>query len=187
MHRQPILDALADYRKRYLDEAEVVDRFESFVQDEPRCFHNDCWSGHITGSSWLLDGTGTRTLLTHHKKLGKWLQLGGHSDGDHDTLAVALREAHEESGLIVTVLDSAILDLDIHRIPARGEQPAHLHYDVRYLLQASDLDTFTVSDESHELAWVSVEGLDAFSKEWSVQRMAEKTRHRTSNTRVPSS
>ena len=178
MHRQPILDALAVYRKHYPDEADVLARFEAFVHDEPRCFHNDCWSGHITGSSWLLDATGTRALLTHHKKLDKWLQLGGHSDGERDTLAVALREAHEESGLIVIALDSTILDLDIHQIPARGEQPAHLHYDVRYLLQASESDTFVVSDESHELAWVSVEDLGAFSREWSVQRMAVKTRSR---------
>ena len=178
MHRQPILDALAVYRKRYPDEADVVARFEAFVHDQPRCFHNDCWSGHITGSSWLLDATGTRALLTHHKKLDKWLQLGGHSDGDHDTLAVALREAHEESGLIVTALDSAILDLDIHQIPARGAEPAHLHFDVRYLLQVSGAESFAVSDESHELAWVHEDKLESFSCEWSVQRMAEKTRYR---------
>jgi 8-oxo-dGTP pyrophosphatase MutT (NUDIX family) len=178
MHRQSILDALAVYRRRYPEEADVVHAFETFLRGEPRCFHNDCWTGHITGSAWLLDGVGERALLTHHRKLGKWLQLGGHSDGDPDTLAVALREAHEESGLAVTALDRAILDLDIHEIPARGEQPAHLHYDVRYLLQVSDSNAFAISDESHELAWVSVEDLGGFSREWSVQRMAEKMRSR---------
>ena len=178
MHRQPILIALADYRSRYREEAEVVDRFEAFVRDQPNCFDNDCWSGHVTGSSWLLDATGDRALLTHHKKLGKWLQLGGHSDGVPETLAVALREAHEESGLAVSALDSAILDLDIHRIPARGDQPAHLHYDVRYLLQVSGTEAFAVSDESHELAWVALAELKSFSREWSVLRMAQKARTR---------
>ncbi len=178
MHRQPILTALAEYRSRYRDEADVVDRFEAFVCDEPNCFRNDCWSGHITGSSWLLNRAGSRVLLTHHKKLGKWLQLGGHSDGDPNTLAVAVREAHEESGLAVTTLDGAILDLDIHQIPARGEQPAHFHYDVRYLLQVSGAEEFAVSDESHELAWVASAELESFSREWSVLRMAEKARGR---------
>lgn len=176
MHRQPILAALAVYRNRYPDEADVVDRFEAFVRDEPRCFHNDCWSGHITGSAWLLDGAGVRALLTHHRKLDKWLQLGGHSDGDPDTLAVALREAHEESGLAVGALDRAILDLDIHQIPARGTQPAHFHFDVRYLLQVSGAETFAVSNESHELAWVGEGELESFSREWSVLRMAHKVR-----------
>ena len=184
MHRQPILNALADYRSRHPEEADVVDRFDGFVRDEPSCFDNDCWSGHVTVSSWLLDTTGNRALLTHHKKLDKWLQLGGHSDGDPDTLAVALREAQEESGLVVTALDSSILDLDIHQIPARGDQPAHFHYDVRYLLQVSGTESFAVSDESHELAWVAPEELETFSREWSVLRMAEKAR--VTSTRVTS-
>ena len=174
MHRQPILIALADYRSRHPEEADVVDRFDGFVRDEPSCFDNDCWSGHVTGSSWLLDTTGNRALLTHHKKLDKWLQLGGHSDGNPDTLAVALREAHEESGLAVTAVDSAILDLDVHQIPARGDQPAHFHYDVRYLLQVSGTESFAVSDESHELAWVAPGEIESFSREWSVLRMAQK-------------
>ena len=74
---------------------------------------------------------GDRVLLAHHRKLGRWLQPGGHSDGDPDTLAVALREAREESGLDVQALDDAIFDLDLHRIPARDREPAHLHFDVR--------------------------------------------------------
>ena len=98
--------------------------------------------------------TGDRVLLAHHRKLGRWLQPGGHSDGDPDTLAVALREAREESGLDVRALDDAIFDIDVHRIPARGREPAHLHFDVRFLVQAEH-DRFRVSDESHALAWVS--------------------------------
>lgn len=178
MHRQPILAALAEYRDRHPDEGDVVDRFETFVRAEPRCFENDCWSGHITGAAWLLDRPLERVLLTHHRKLDKWLQLGGHSDGDADALTVAIREAREESGLAVTVLDRRILDLDVHQIPARGQDPAHYHYDVRFLLRVEGSDRFTVSDESHELAWVPLDELDRFSGEWSVLRMAEKLKRR---------
>ena len=98
----------------------------------PRACFDD---GHITGSAWVVDPAGSRLLLTHHRKLGKWLQLGGHSDGEPDTLAVALREAREESGLRVRPISNAVLDIDIHTIPALKGEPAHLHYDVRFALR----------------------------------------------------
>ncbi len=176
MHRQPILNALRDYLDRYPRESALVQRFRAFVEAEPRCFQRDCWTGHVTGAAWLLDEAGARALLTHHKKLDRWLQLGGHSDGDPDTLAVAIREAEEESGLTVQPIETHIFDLDVHEIPARGEDPAHYHFDVRYLLRATGSDAFTVSDESHELVWVADEELRRFSDEWSVLRMAEKVR-----------
>ena len=94
---------------------------------------------------------GDRVLLAHHRELERWLQPSGHSDGDPDTLAVAMREAREESGLDVRALDNAIFDIDVHRIPARGREPAHFHFDVRFLVQAKH-DRFRVSDEWHALA-----------------------------------
>ena len=145
-----------------------------FVDSHPDCFHRSCRIGHITGSAWSRGrGLATELLLAHHRKLGRWLQPGGHSDGDPDTLAVALRETREESGLDVRALDDAIFDIDVHRIPARDREPAHLHFDVRFLVQAED-DRFRVSDESHALAWVPAMGLDALTDEESVLRMARK-------------
>ena len=88
-------------------------------------------------------------LLTQHAKLGRWLQLGGHSDGDPDTLEVALREAREESRLEVRAVDENIFDLDVHLIPVRGDEPAHYH--MRVLVQAME-DRFRVSEESRALA-----------------------------------
>ena len=117
--------------------------------------------------------TGDRVLLVHHAKLGRWLQPGGHSDGDPDTLAVALRGTREESGLDVRALDDAIFDIDVHRIPARGREPAHLHFEVRFLVQAEH-DRFRISDESHALAWVPATGLGALTDEESVLRIARK-------------
>ena len=70
-----------------------------FVRAHPDCLARTCAPGHLTGSAWIVSPDRRRTLLTHHRKLGKWLQLGGHADGDADLLAVALREAREESGL----------------------------------------------------------------------------------------
>ena len=102
-----------------------------------------------------------------------WLQLGGHSDGDGDTRAVALREAEEESGLPVVMLGDDILDLDIHEIPARKQDPAHFHFDVRFACQARHRD-FAVSDESMALAWAEIDGLERYTVEESILRMRDK-------------
>ena len=88
-------------------------------------------------------------------------------------MRVALREAREESGLDVRALDDAIFDIDVHRIPVRGREPAHFHFDVRFLVQAEH-DRFRVSHESHALAWVPAEGLGALTDKESVLRMARK-------------
>lgn len=173
MHRRGLRALLAAYRARWPREADTVARFEAFVDAHPDCFERTCRVGHITGSAWLVDAAGEWALLTHHRKLGRWLQLGGHSDGDPDPLAVALREAREESGLPVRALDEAIFDLDVHRIPARGREAAHLHYDVRFLLVAGS-EHFRKNDESHALHWVPVNGIRTFSAEESVLRMARK-------------
>ena len=173
MHRQRLLDLISDYGARYPGEVQVVARFEHFIAEHERCFERDCWAGHITGSAWLVNGAGTHVLLTHHRKLGRWLQLGGHSDGESNTLLAAQREAEEESGLAVRVLEEAIFDLDVHEIPAVKSDPAHLHYDVRFLFQA-DHEDFRVSAESLELAWAAIVDLEAYSEEESVLRMGRK-------------
>ena len=131
--------------------------------------------GHVTASCWIVDTTGNRCLLTHHRKLDRWLQLGGHCDGDPDVVATALREAEEESGITgYTLLQPGIYDLDIHEIPARKSDPAHLHYDIRFVLQAPENGSFTVSEESHDLAWVPINHLSEYTNEESVLRLAWK-------------
>lgn len=175
MHRRPLLAALERYRRAHPAEGEVTDRFRSFVDRRPDAFERTCLEGHVTASAWLVDAAGARVLLTHHRKLGRWLQLGGHTDGDADTLRSALREAQEESGLVdLGPVDRAIFDLDIHPIPARGREPAHLHYDVRYAIRATGDDRFVVSHESVDLAWVPIAELAAVTEEPSMQRMAAK-------------
>lgn len=176
MHRQPLLALLADYLTRHPGEAATVTRFQSFVADNPRCFERDLWLGHVTGSAWLVDGAGERVLLTHHRKLQRWLQLGGHSDGEANPLAVALREAREESGIDVRPLSLGVFDLDVHEIPARRSDPAHFHFDVRFGLQARGREAFRVSGESLDLAWVPIDRLAEFTVEESMLRMAAKWR-----------
>jgi 8-oxo-dGTP pyrophosphatase MutT (NUDIX family) len=173
MHRQQLLEQIQTYRSRYSTESDVAVQFEEFVKKHEDCFERSCIPGHVTGSAWILDTSGSHTLLTHHRKLNMWIQLGGHSDGDPDSLNVALREANEESGLEVVALDDEVFDLDVHLIPARKSDPAHYHYDVRFLLQAKS-DGFTVSEESLDLRWLSADELPALTQEASMLRMLEK-------------
>ena len=173
MHRRKLLDRLQVYRKTNSRELTLVDRFVDFVDGNADCFDRSNLEGHVTGSAWLLSPDRRFVLLTHHKKLGRWLQLGGHSDGESDTLLVSQREAEEESGLKVEPLDKNIFDIDIHEIPSRGDEPAHLHFDARFLFKALDL-RFAVSSESHDLRWVDLHDVERFSTEWSVIKMREK-------------
>jgi len=180
VHRRPLLALLDRYAARFPDEP-VTARLRTFVETQPDCFERTCLPGHITGSAWILSPDGARSLLTHHRKLGRWLQLGGHVDGSNDVPAAALREAQEESGIstfeFVEIDTGALvpLDLDIHEIPARGDEPAHDHHDVRFLLRATTED-IQMSDESDDLRWFTPEEIQAVSDEESLLRMARKAR-----------
>lgn len=175
VHRDQLLEQLAEYGLRHPDEAGVVGRFVEFVRDEVGCFERSLERGHVTGSAWVVNGDGSEVLLTHHRKLDRWLQLGGHADGVSDVLAVAMTEAREESGLgDFTQVGEGIFDLDIHPIPARVGEAEHLHYDVRYVLRAGGCTEYTVSDESHDLRWVRAGEVEGLTGEESMMRMVRK-------------
>ena len=168
---------LREYGARWPAEAETVRRFIEFLATHPDAFARSLACGHVTGSAWLVDRAGARVLLTHHKKLGIWVQLGGHADGDADAFRVARREAEEESGLTdLEPVAPEIFDVDVHEIPARGAEPAHLHWDVRHAFRATGSEAFRVSDESHALAWIEIAALESVTREESMLRMARKWR-----------
>ncbi|WP_342315701.1 NUDIX hydrolase [Lysobacter sp. FW306-1B-D06B] len=168
-------DALGRYAKTWPGEAEVARSFAQFLDSAQTVFERIHLSGHFTASSWLVDRSGTRALLTHHRKLERWLQLGGHADGDRDLSRVALREAEEESGLTGLRVEPEMFDLDRHWIPERGDVPGHWHWDVRYVVHAEGGEDYVVSEESHDLAWRPIAEIlaDPASDE-SMLRMARK-------------
>ena len=128
---------------------------ERFLREHgPVALTRECLPGHLTASCLLWSADGERVLLHHHRKLDRWLQFGGHCDGEGDTHAVALRETEEESGITPAAVTAAPVDFDVHGIPARPGEPAHLHLDVRYLAVAPEGAREALSEESLALAWL---------------------------------
>ncbi|UWR82894.1 NUDIX hydrolase [Phaeobacter inhibens] len=153
---------------------EMWQRLTAFCAREPKAFDRDPASGHVTGSAFVLSADLSAVLLTHHAKLDRWLQLGGHCDGIADARFIALKEAYEESGLArISLLSDQVFDIDIHEIPANSREAAHLHYDVRYLFRAEAGD-IRASAESKALAWVPLAKLSQYSRADSVLILQEK-------------
>ena len=167
--------AFERYRTRWPAESTQVDDFLDFLHSADGVFERRHAVGHFTGSAWLVSADGARTLLTHHRKLDRWLQPGGHADGDVDLARVALREAREETGVPALRVEGGIFDIDRHRIPACGTEPEHWHYDVRHVVRAGADERYVVSDESHALAWRPIADLvDDATLDVSLRRMARK-------------
>jgi len=132
----------------------------SLVEGEPACFARSTFTpGHFTGSAFVFSAADGRVLLHHHRRLDRWLQMGGHDEGESDPAATALREGREESGLgDLVLLSPAILDLDVHPIPAAKGEPGHAHFDVRYAALTRTASAARADEaESLGLAWLPLE------------------------------
>jgi 8-oxo-dGTP pyrophosphatase MutT (NUDIX family) len=186
MNRRNLIQHLQAHQSFDEREHALCDALLQFVQTYENCAARELQVGHLTGSAWVVDRDLTHTLLTHHRKLNLWVQLGGHVEGDPDMLAAAWREAREESGLQdLQLLVPDIFDVDIHVIPARKDEPEHFHYDIRYAFQADRHAPLTVSGESRELAWVALDEIEALTTEESVLRMVRKTKQLSETRNTP--
>lgn len=205
MHRQHISKLLESYARiwisggvpypdyRHGEDLEIWQRFCAFVESQPSCFERSLDLGHVTGSALVVSSDGSKVLLLLHRKLNKWLQLGGHSDGNPDPMAVAKREAHEESGLAelypfpwhrsfenlsicqqIPDYETLPFDLDIHEIPARKSEAAHLHFDVRFLFQAGASHDLIPNEEAKDLRWLSLDEAVQLTNERSMRRQFDK-------------
>lgn len=178
MHRKALIESILFYKStKWCSQQDLViaDQFIEFIKNHDRCFQRELESGHLTASCWLWNPEQDACLFTHHKKLQKWLQLGGHADGHTNLLEVAIGEAKEESGLDkITPISEHIFDLSIHSIPENPFEKAHLHFDVRYLLQAEVDEPLKISDESIDLRWVKLLDFDQYDLDASILKMLKK-------------
>jgi 8-oxo-dGTP pyrophosphatase MutT (NUDIX family) len=173
--REELLAALGRHAPFDAHEARMLAQITNFVEGHADCFERSQRAGHVTGSAWVVDQARERTLLVHHRRLGRWLQPGGHADGNPDVLEVAIREAEEETGLPARPVSAVIFDVDAHQIPARGAEPAHIHYDIRFLLEADGRLAPVVSEESHEVRWVALAEVATLNTDASVLRLVART------------
>lgn len=160
-------------------EAKSLEKIKAFIaSDRDNLFSRTNLEGHITASAWVVNPEMTKTVLVHHKKLNKWVQPGGHADGSDDILGMARQEVWEETGLKNTELGyDGIFDVDAHAIPEAQKngktEPAHTHYDVRYLFVADGDEDVVISDESNDVKWVPLDMAQELNPE--MGRMITKT------------
>jgi 8-oxo-dGTP pyrophosphatase MutT (NUDIX family) len=174
VNKHDLVKELQSYQTSFAEEKEFTNSFLELLKSDD-AFLRTHLPGHITGSAWMVNHNRTKVLLVHHAKLNRWLQPGGHADGDENVLRVALREAEEETGLNkLTLLTKSIFDLDIHTIPTRKDFPQHLHYDIRFLMKADDTEQIVVSEESHDVKWIALTDLEKYNDESSILRLKQK-------------
>lgn len=170
-----LVELLTCYNPTDTAECEYKKIILNFLKDYPNAFERSFDVGHITASAWLVNKNNTKALLMHHKKLDIWVQLGGHCDGNTDALAVAIKEAQEESGIMgIQPVSGAVFDIDIHLIPENKKEKAHYHYDIRFLLQVMSDEDYVQNEESNALMWIDKNTYELPTKERSVTRMFDK-------------
>lgn len=176
MDRKWLQSELRKYRTPYAEEEKYIGRFLDLLLFE-NCFNRSLLSGHITASAWVLTPDHEQVAMLHHRKLNRWLQPGGHADGDENVRQVARKELEEETGITdIMPIESSFFDLDIHFIPARKEVAGHEHYDVRFAFVANDSSQLIKNHESNEVAWVAINDLEKMAgNDLSILRMKEKT------------
>ncbi len=176
MSREKLVAQLNEYSPFNAEEGKMLTKMIAFVSHHESCFLRSNLKGQVTGSAWILDYDHQHVLLIHHSKLDKWLQPGGHTDGNANVFEVALKEAKEETGLNSLIpFGEEIFDIDIHDIPEYKEVPAHLHYDIRFIFEADMNEKPTINHESKDWKWIPLQEVEKLNNEESVLRMVTKT------------
>lgn len=171
------LATLADKNEK---EATDVNLILEMCQQHPNILSASCEVGHITGSALVVAANTRQVLLNYHPKFNRWLQFGGHPEYETNPWQTALRETQEETGLpdlyfYPEQTPPPLFDVDAHMIAERKGQPAHYHFDFRYLLLTNTPEAARPSHESEEIRWFSLsEALALPNLEYSLERLIRK-------------
>lgn len=184
MNRADLLSALEGYAPASFGEAESLAQIRGFLESPADPFARGNPEGHITASAIVARPDGSEFLLVYHRKLSRWLQPGGHTeDSDASAFETALREAREETGIarFETPLLQRVFDVDVHAIPAHKNDPAHAHFDIRYLLTTVEsAHAPSAEDPARPMRWLSFEQAQELGLDPSLARALEKARARLS-------
>lgn len=143
------------------------------------CSRSHFVPGHFTASAFIVHAPTQRVLLHHHRRLNRWLQMGGHIDPGESVEQAAMRESREESGLEDLRLEPGILDVDVHHIPAGKGEPPHAHFDVRFMVLTRTPDAIRFDpNESVDLAWFTIDEAIERANSPESKRTLEKIRKR---------
>lgn len=175
--RTKLRNQLSAYEPMNQSEKAFRERMLFLLDHHDNCFERSLLHVHFTASAWIVNPEMTHCLLTHHAKLDRWLQLGGHADGDANLQNVCLKEVREESGLTdIRLFNGEIFDIDIHLIPERKGIPAHDHYDIRFLVIATLQEALQFNHEAKDMKWIELQEVYNLTEaNDSIQRMVNKT------------
>jgi ADP-ribose pyrophosphatase YjhB (NUDIX family) len=171
-----------DILKQYNPETEKEKKYknkmlELFESKREVAFTRQNIQAHFTASAWIIDPNSHEILLLHHKKLNKWLQPGGHADGEMNLEKVSRKEAFEETSLMdLSLVIKGIFDIDIHPIPEHKGVLQHYHYDVRFAYFCTDRTKTQINSESNKFQWIEIEKVKDLTDEPSILRMVNKTK-----------
>lgn len=175
MTKLNLIELLNNYHPSDLKEKKYKNEMIEFLKKNDVFLGKENKKGHITASSIIVSKNRNEVLFTYHKKLNKWLQLGGHTEINEHILESALREAKEESGLKnIKIINEKIFDIDIHKIPKYHNEEEHFHYDIRFLFEADRKDLIKISNESKDLKWIKIDEIRKYTNSESIIRPIEK-------------
>jgi 8-oxo-dGTP pyrophosphatase MutT (NUDIX family) len=175
-HRTALIKALRDHMSFNDHENDMVEQTIDFMRSASLCFERWHLAGHMVAGALVLNHAHTHVALMFHTKLQRWLQPGGHADGETNLFYVAQKEVWEETSLATstTPLGTKIFDVDVHLIPARLDVPEHYHYEVRFLLEALNEEALQANAESQGVKWVALSDVPNYTTEESVLRMVKR-------------
>lgn len=173
------MDALKQYNPLSEEEKGYKNKMLELYQAKGvKAFSRNNFEAHFTASAWIINSDTNEILLLHHKKLNKWLQPGGHADGETNLEKVARKEANEETGLEnLQLVSNEVYDIDIHLIPENTGIPEHYHYDVRFAYFCERNEKTQINHESNDFQWIKLQKVEDLTQEPSILRMVTKSKN----------